>query len=332
MSFDLVRSLWKEMAVALIHSHTLGRLGGIGLTVARKKWIPFVVTIHGGVLDLPSALKKGFEKTRGFEWGKVFGALFHARRLLADADAILTCNAKEASLLKVRYPNRRILVHPHGVPVRQYETDHRERARAAFPQIRHKQVLLCVGRIDPVKNQSWLIERAPAIFLKHPQTILVLAGACTDEPYGKAIERQIKELGLQQRVLLTGGLPPGDPRLIGLLQEAKIVLLPSISETFGLVILEAWASGKTVISSGTSGATALIQHRQNGWIFHLESPRRFHDALDEALLQPELTAQLAASGKQLVTNQYDTGVLAGRMKDLYEELIEEKNAIRNLAR
>src|SRR5207247_9132700 len=46
MSFDLVRSLWKEMAVALIHSHTLCRLGGIALTVARKKWVPFVVTIH----------------------------------------------------------------------------------------------------------------------------------------------------------------------------------------------------------------------------------------------------------------------------------------------
>src|SRR5438477_4990053 len=82
MSFDLVRSLWKEMAVALIHSHTLGRLGGIALTVAKKKWIPFVVSIHGGVLDLPPALKRDFDKSHGFEWGKVFGALFHARRLL----------------------------------------------------------------------------------------------------------------------------------------------------------------------------------------------------------------------------------------------------------
>src|SRR5947207_9178085 len=44
MSFDLVRYLWKEMAVKLIHSHTLGRLGGIALTIARKKWVPFVVS------------------------------------------------------------------------------------------------------------------------------------------------------------------------------------------------------------------------------------------------------------------------------------------------
>jgi len=333
MSFDLVRYLWKEMAVKLIHSHTLGRLGGIALTIARKKWVPFVVSIHGGVLDLPAALKREFSRKRkGWDWGKAFGALFHSRRLLSEADAILTCNAKEAGLLKLRYPNRRVLVHPHGVPIRQYQTDHRDSARAAFPQIQQKKVILCVGRIDSVKNQRWLIERAPAIFLKHREALLVFAGACTDEAYGHAMEKQIARLGLEQRVLLTGGLPPGDPRLIGLFQEARVVLLPSISETFGLVILESWATGTPVITSRTSGATALIKHRQNGWIFDLESPKEFHDALDEALLQPELGEQFAAIGNKLVATEYDTHVLAGRMKALYEELIEEKNALCNFTR
>lgn len=332
MSFDLVRSLWKEMAITLIHSHTLGRLGGMALTVARKKWIPFVVSIHGGVLDLPETVKKGFERSRGFEWGKVFGALFRSRRLLSEADAILTCNAQEASLLQHRYPGRRVLVHPHGVPLREYEPDYRERAREAFPEIRGRQVLACVGRIDPVKNQSWLVERMPAVLLKHPKTILVLAGSCTDQGYGRSIEQAIARLDLRQHVLLTGGLPPGDPRLIGLYQEAKVTLLPSISETFGLAILEAWAAGTAVISSQTSGASALIQHRQNGWLFHLENPKGFHDSLDEALLQPDLAEHFAGAGKHLVATEYDTHVLAGRMKALYQELIEEKNALRNPAR
>lgn len=330
MSFDLVQSLWREMDVALIHSHTLGRLGGIALTIAKNKLIPFVVSIHGGVLDLPAVVKNDFERSRGWEWGKAFGAFFRSRRLLAEADAILTCNAKEASLLEVRYPGRRILVHPHGVPIHQYEEEHRVTARAAYPQIINKEVLLCVGRIDPVKNQGWLIERAAAILLKHPRAILVLAGACTDEAYGQALEKEIAKLGLGQQVLLTGGLPPGDPRLIGLFQEAKVVLLPSKSETFGLIILEAWAAGASVISSRTSGATALIQDGQNGWIFDLETPQGFHAALDQALLQPELRARFAAAGKKLAAAAYDTDVLAARMKGLYEELIEEKNALCNL--
>jgi len=99
-----------------------------------------------------------------------------------------------------------------------------------------------------------------------------------------------------------------------------------------LVILESWATGTPVITSRTSGATALVKHRQNGWIFDLESPKEFHDALDEALLQPELGEQFAAIGNKLVATEYDTHVLAGRMKALYEELIEEKNALCNFTR
>src|ERR1051326_3949944 len=79
MSFDLVRSLWKEMAVALVHSHTLGRLGGIALTIAKKKCVPIVVSMHGGVLDLPAALKKSSQTWPGLEWGKLFGAVFHSK-------------------------------------------------------------------------------------------------------------------------------------------------------------------------------------------------------------------------------------------------------------
>src|SRR5215468_1231832 len=53
MSFDLISSLWREKCVSIIYSHTLGRIGGIALAMARKRHVPFVVTIHGGVLDLP---------------------------------------------------------------------------------------------------------------------------------------------------------------------------------------------------------------------------------------------------------------------------------------
>src|SRR3954468_2240859 len=57
MSFDLVAALWREEDVSVIHSHALGRIGGIALTVAKQRRIPFVVSIHGGVLDLPDSIK-----------------------------------------------------------------------------------------------------------------------------------------------------------------------------------------------------------------------------------------------------------------------------------
>jgi starch synthase len=333
MSFDLIKSLALEPGLSLVHTHALGRLGGIAHSIARRRGLPCVVSIHGGVLDLPAALKLSMDQNaaRGVEWGKIFGLLFKSRQLLADADAIITVNPREAALLREKYPNQRVQVQPHGVPTTDYERESRPAALAAFPQLKGKKVLLSVGRIDSVKNQSYLVERAPALFIKHPEAIFVLAGACTDEAYGKALRRRIQELGLEDRILLTGGLPPGDPRLLGLFQLSAAVLLPSLSETFGLVLLEAWAAGTTVISSRTSGASALLDHRRNGWLFDLENPRSFHEAVDEALLDAVLRQSTVEAGRKLACTQYDTQVLSEGVKNLYQELIEERHALRRAA-
>jgi glycosyltransferase involved in cell wall biosynthesis len=333
LSLDLVVSLWRERDIALIHTHTLGRLGAIASLVARRRRLPLVMTVHGGLLDLPAALRTCLHNPQpdGWEWGKLFGALLRSRQLLDHADAVVTCNGTEAALLREQNPGKRVVVQPHGVTTGLYRKDHRETAREAFPQTQGKRLLLAAGRLDPVKNQSWLIEQAPDIFRRHPDAMIVLAGPCTDEAYGRSLAQQIGRLGLEHGILRTGGWPASDPRLIGLFQLAEAVVLPSVSETFGLVILEAWAAGAPVIASRTSGASALIRNGENGWLFELEKPGTFHDAVDCALLHPALRARLAAAGSGMVSAEYDTTVLAGRMKRLYEELIEEKHALRHSA-
>jgi glycosyltransferase involved in cell wall biosynthesis len=107
------------------------------------------------------------------------------------------------------------------------------------------------------------------------------------------------------------------------LQEAEVLLLPSLSETFGLVILEAWAAGTPVMASRTSGALDLVRPGENGWLFDLANPDAFHACLDEVLDHPERARQLTETGQRRVQTEYDCHVLAGRMKLLYEELIGE---------
>jgi alpha-maltose-1-phosphate synthase len=324
MSFGLIPALWREKHISVIHTHTLGRIGGIARALARRRRIPLVITIHGGVLDLPDQMRKAFNSPvrGGWEWGRLFGLLLQSHRVLSDADAILTCNPREAALWRERFPSKRIVVQPHGVPLAAYRQDHRAAAGAAFPQLRDRQVLLSLGRIDPIKNQAWLLEQAPVFLQRHPRLLVVLAGPCTDEAYGEAIRRRIQEQGLGERVVLTGGLPPGDPRLLGLLQEAVALVLPSVSETFGLVILEAWAAGTMVLSSRTSGASALVAHGENGWLFDLDQPHTFHKALDRTLAEPELARQMVARGTA-VSAKHSLEAVAGQMKRLYEQLSAE---------
>src|SRR5437016_11010198 len=144
MSFDLAARLLREPNLAGMHTHTLGRLGGIALTSARLRRIPLVVTIHGGFLDLPEPMKNNFRNAHngGLEWGKLFGALLRSRRLLKDADAVVTCNRKEAALLKEKQTCKRIVVNLLGVPTSIYRKDHRDTTSGAFRTIRARRLQL----------------------------------------------------------------------------------------------------------------------------------------------------------------------------------------------
>src|SRR6185295_7243503 len=174
MSVDLVWYLFRE-PTSIIHTHAMNRIGGIALTAAKFRRLPFVVTIHGGALDLPQKVKDQLAEPLkgGLEWGKIFGAPLRSRRVLPEADAILTCNKKEAALLAEKYPGKRILVQPHGVPLARFEQDCRPAALGAFPELRALPYLLVLGRIDPVKNQGWVLQEFPEIVRRHPDTRLV---------------------------------------------------------------------------------------------------------------------------------------------------------------
>ncbi len=326
MSFDAAWKLWKEPGLSLIHTHTCNRLGGVALTAAKARNLPLVVSIHGGFLDLPPALEAQIQASqeRGWEWGKIFGWIVGARKVLQEADAILTVNPKEAQLLNERYPNKRIIYQPHSICVDSYQTDHRDTAYRMFPQLIKRKVLLILGRIDPIKNPAWAAHQLPALLRQDPEITLVFAGPATDASYAQELQKWLKEHRLLDHCLFTNALPTESPQLTGLLQLADLLLLPSQSETFGLVILEAWAAGTATIASRTTGAANLIEHEKNGWLFDLDKPESFHQLIVGLLKHPKKRQDAAASGLEVIKKNYDSSLIGGRICDLYQTLIEEK--------
>lgn len=327
MSFDLGRKLFTQRDVQLIHTHTLGRLGAVARTAARLRRVPLVVTIHGGLFDLPTDLHRAMNAPvpRALEWGKFFGWLMRARELISSADAVLTCNPREAELLRTRYPRTLVLVQPHGIDLSSYAGDHRAAGRALLPPGSSGPVILCLGRIDPVKNQGWLIERMPEIRRRHPGARLVCVGPITDDAYAAELKQRVEKLQLGDAVVFTGGLPAGSPALVGLLQSAQAVVVPSISETFGLVILEAWAVSAPVLASDTSGARSLVQDGRNGCLFKLDEPEGFLAALGVVLKRPIVARAFGEAGRQRVESEFDRTLLAGRLARLYAALVAARD-------
>ena len=79
-----------------------------------------------------------------------------------------------------------------------------------------------------------------------------------------------------------------------------------------------------VLSSRTSGASALIKDGENGWLFDLAEPGQFHEALAQTISNPARARLMAAKGFELVQQEHSVQASAGRMKKIYEEVIEEK--------
>jgi starch synthase len=94
--------------------------------------IPFVVSIHGGVMDLPRKIREEFNEPirGGWDWGKLFGWLFGSRHLFRDADCIITCNGTEAALLgEEAIPANAFSSNPMACRWRFYQQNQRPAAR-----------------------------------------------------------------------------------------------------------------------------------------------------------------------------------------------------------
>ncbi len=326
VSADAPWRLWREPGLDLIHTHALNRLGGVARTVAHLRRIPYVVSIHGGVTTLPDDVARHLTEAsrEGLDWGRFYGLLFGSRRVLRDADAVITFNSTEAELLRERHPGLRVVTIPHGIPVERFARDRRDAALEAFPDLRGRRVLLCVGRVDPAKNQGFLIEQMPEVLERYPGAVLVLAGPVTDPEYAARLREREADLGLMGRVLWTGEIPPDDPRLVGLYQVADVVLLPSRSEALGLTLLEAWAAGSPVVASRTAGACALVTSGQDGFLYDVDDLVGFHHAMERVLGDPDLRTRLGEAGRTRVKREHDLATGVARVHALYQEVLRER--------
>ena len=150
--------------------------------------------------------------------------------------------------------------------------------------------LVCVGRLCEQKGQLLLVDAAAQVMQDHPELELALIG---DGPMRGAIERRIDELGLRCRVWLLGAMSNAEVRRQ--LCQARAMILPSFAEGLPVVIMEALALGRPVVSTYVAGIPELLENQQTGWLV----PAGDVDALAQAIRQVLTTAPgtLTAMGR-----------------------------------
>ena len=324
-SFALMKALMKEPDLDLIHLHTSKRTGGIGRYVSIKRGIPYVASLHGGLFDVPTEESATWtEPTKGaYEWGKILGWWVGSRRVFDDAAAIICVGEEERVQTQYRYPNKKVVLLPNGVEPELFShgagVDFRNRRN--IPQDAF--VLLTVGRIDPQKNQFFLLKQFREILSIKNNAHLLFIGHVTNEAYLNDINRYVLDNDLSANVTIIPGIDANSSDLVDAYHAADLFVLPSIHEPFGIVILEAWASGLPVVASRVGGIPSFVVHHKDGILFQPNNPLQLISAIRFALENPEQTKNIAVEGNRKAVSEFSWDIITRKLIKIYEEAIEE---------
>jgi glycosyltransferase involved in cell wall biosynthesis len=327
-SFSLMRALKKAKDVDVIHLDTGKRLGGIVRYCAQKKKIPYVISLHGGNLAVPKEEQETWtEPTKGtLEWGKLLGLFFGSRKVLDDAAAILCVGKDEYEAMNRKFPDKNVIYLPNGVDIDRFATGDGTSFKKSHGIPPEAFVLLTVARLDVQKNQLGLVRQLPSILKESPQAHLVFLGHITSKEYLDTITVEAKKLGVWDHITIIGGIPYSSTELTDAYHCADCFVLPSLHEPFGMVVLEAWASGLPVAVSKRGGLASLVTSGKDGLFFNPEAIESETDSIASTIVKlaknPELRKKLGDQGKITATTSYSWDTITSRLETIYANINE----------
>jgi len=295
----------------LVHSHDW-LVAAAARRLARRRRLPWLVTVHAT------------EYGRHQGWvDKHPQSHIHAveKRMVRAADRVITCSHYMRGHVRDVFGVERVTVIPNGIdPSDLQPVADLPRLRARFAAPDEKLVLL-VGRLVYEKGFHLALDALPGLIRRVGGVRYLVAGSGTAEAELKA---QAERLGLMEHGTFLGWT--GDDTLHSLYRIADLCLVPSLYEPFGLVALEAMASGCPTIVADTGGLREVVPPgRRVGLRFRARSTRSLERMAYQLLTSEELRERLVAEASEHVLG-FDWADVARQTASVYEELTAARRA------
>jgi len=320
---ELVRDLhpWKDGAVllrlrswlakqhyAIIHTHT-SKAGFLGRLAAHLARVPIVVhTPHGHVFH--SYFRPWTERfflaleRKAAEWSE---------RLIALTNRDL----HEHLELKVGRPDQWTTI-PSGVDEKGFQARRpREEILQSLGIPAGRRVVGFIGRLAPVKGAIHLIEALSRIREAVSNTHCLLVGDGEERP---ALEKRVEQLGLREWVTFAGHREG----VADFLSVLDVLVVPSLNEGMGRVIVEAGFLAKPVVATDVGGIPDLIEDGVSGLLVERRRPPALAEAVKRILKDSALAEKLGRSLQAKVLDGFTADQMVEKIEHLYQELLTEK--------
>lgn len=290
----------------VIHFLAALPLGRLGQRLRTTRGLPYTVVAHGtGEILLPA---------------RVPFARRALRNVLTSADLVFpVSDFTRQAVDDVAGGEANTVIVPPSVDVERFSLEVSGGAVRAQYGLAADFVVLFVSRLVKRKGADVLIRAVGGV----PDVVALIVGAGSERA---SLERLAREVGAADRVILAGGV--GDAELPSYYAAADCFCMPCTeryggleTEGFGVVYLEAQASGLPTIAGNCGGSSEAVEQGVTGLVLDEPSPRHVKRALELFLKDPGLCARMGGAGRARMEHEFAPEVAAGRIEEAVQEVI-----------
>lgn len=272
---------------------------------AKKKGIPYIIQAHGSASTTVGMIKL-----------KKLYDLLIGHKILKNASKFIALNEMEVGqYLEMGVDENQIEVVPNGINVSDFENLPTKGVFKKRYGIREdEKVILFLGRINKIKGVDLLVSAFSNLTQKFKDTKLVIVGP--DDGFRNILEKQIRDLNIENSVLFTG--PLYEQYKLEAYVDADVYVLPSVYDMFPNTVFEACGCCTPVILTNRCGIADYI--RDEAGIVVEYDKDQLCNALSIFLDNDELSKKFGKKGKTLIFNRYNWNQIAEEMEQVYESL------------
>jgi glycosyltransferase involved in cell wall biosynthesis len=276
----------RKIGPDLVHAQSLA--SGIPALLSKKLLkIPYVVWGQGSDVYFP----KGF-------------LVVTPEKIIRNADAAIALTGDMKRAMQ-KICNRDIAVVPNGISVV-------DRVDGTNDEAVHGKHILYVGRLEPVKGVRYLISAMKRVHDTIPDARLIIIGEGTERAMLEALSTR---LGLRTCVQFGGEVP--HEKVLSFMRQADVFVLPSMSEGFPMVIVEALSCGLPVVASRVGGVPEIITNETNGYLVEAKDEGALAESILVLLQDEHLRKKISDANKHLV-KKYSWENVIIRLEKIYE--------------
>ncbi len=301
----------------IVHVHHPFVLSSQAIMYGKKLGIPKILTLHTQYEQYAYYIAPIPEKLTQEAIKRIISNLAY------KIDCITTPSESMKDLIKSYGVKNRIEVIPNAIELNSFK----EKDKLKCLEIKKRynleeddKIILYVGRIAQEKSIDKIIEALAIIKgrgISRAKLLIVGNGPAMEE-----LRQLVQSLGVEEEVIFTGAV--GNEEIQHYYKIAYLFTITSTSESFGIVIIEALASGIPVLAVRAPGAVDILTDGLDGLLTE-DDVEQFASALEKLIREPELREELS-QGVLKTSEQYSINVISERMLNLYREVIAMQNS------